>query len=92
MNEQIGPNVKKLIAHKMSLDAIPRGGGFEDGLNFLSSKDNITEGAKRAKDWVKLAIESVRKAGEPNPWKDCDDEAIAGYFLKKIEERQVRGT
>lgn len=88
MNEVIGPNVKRLIAHKMSLDAIPRGGGLNDALNYLSSKDNITESARRAKDWVRLAIRTLRQAAEPNPWKDADDEAIAGEFLRKIDERQ----
>lgn len=88
MGETVGPNVKKLIAHKMSLDAVPRGGGFNDALGFLSDKDNITDGARRAKQWVQLAIVTLRQAAEPNPWKDADDEAIAGEFLRKIEERQ----
>ena len=87
--ERLGPNVKRLIAHKMSLDAVPAGGGMDAALSFLSSKDNITESARRAKDWVRLAIKAVRSAAEPNPWKDADDEAIAGHFLEKIAERQT---
>jgi hypothetical protein len=87
MVETIGPNVKRLITRKMSLDAIPRGGGFVDGLAFLSRKENITEGAKNASLWVKAAIRIVRQAAEPNPWKDADDEAIASYLLEQITER-----
>ncbi len=88
-DRRIGPNVRKLIARKMSLDAVPKGGGFNDALNFLSDKSNITESAKRAAKWVQLAIQTLRQAGEPNPWKDADDETIAKEFLRKIAERQA---
>lgn len=88
MPDKIGPNVRRLIAHKMSLDAIPKGGGFADGLNFLSDRSKITEGARRATDWVQLAIKTLRQAAEPNPWKDADDETIAAEFLKRVRERK----
>lgn len=88
MSETIGPNVKRLIAHKMSLDAVPAGGGLNAALDFLSDKDNITESARRSTEWVRLAIKALRQAAEPNPWKDADDEAIAGEFLKRIGERE----
>lgn len=88
MSEQIGPNVRRLIAHKMSLDAIPKGGGFADGLNFLSKKENITESAGRAKDWVRVALRAVREAAAPNPWALSTDEEIAGYLLDEIKKRQ----
>lgn len=86
--ERVGPNVKRLIARKMSLDAVPRGGGLADGLAFLSRKENITENAKTASAWVRVAMQAVREATEPNPWKDADDETIAVYLLKQIAERE----
>ena len=87
-DETVGPNVRRLIAHKMSLDAIPAGGGFADGLNFLSNKENITKSAGIAKDWVRVALRAVREAAQPNPWALSSDEEIAGYLLGEIERRQ----
>ncbi len=82
------PNIKKLIIYKMSLDAIPKGGGVKDGFMFLSSKELIAKSAKESSEWVKTAISVVRQAQEPNPFKNADDETIAGEILRKIEERK----
>lgn len=79
-----GPNVKKLIAHKMAIDAIPAGGGFAAGLHFLSDKQRIIDGAKAATAWVEQAIATVKSAPD-NPY--GDDEAIAGEILRQLEER-----
>lgn len=84
----LGPNAKKLIAHKMSIDAIPAGGGFEAGIRFLSSKESILSGARHATQWVLAAIDAVRGAAEPNQWKSASDEEIAGELLLKIDERK----
>ena len=81
----IGPNVKRLIAHKMSVDAIPPGGGLSDGFSFLLS-GKLGESAKNASEWVKDAIRIVKTAPD-NPYGD-DDEAIAGALLSKIADRQ----
>jgi hypothetical protein len=89
-DDKIGPNVKRLIIHKMSVDAIPAGGGLESGLRFLSSKESIMNGAKSATEWVKGAIEIVRLAEEPNPFKDADNETIAGELLRQIELRKSK--
>lgn len=83
-----GPNVQKLIIEKMAADAIPAGGGLVDGIRFLSSREAVVNGAKRATEWVKLAICAVRTACEPNPWKNATDEEIAGEVLRQIEERK----
>ena len=90
MSEILTPNVKKLVIHKVSLDAIPRGGGFADGVKFLSDKDRIIKTMRDAHDWVKQVIAAVRKAGEPNPFKNATDEDIAGEILKKIEEKRKK--
>lgn len=80
-----GPNVKRLIAHKMSVDAIPKGGGIADALAFLSSPQHIVASAKAATVWVDKVIELIKSAPD-NPYGD-DDEAIAAEILRRIEER-----
>lgn len=82
----IGPNAKKLIFHKMSLDAIPSGGGLMDGIAFLKSPERIRDGMAAAAEWVFNAIDAVRSA----PGGDAmgDDEAIAGEILRQIDERK----
>lgn len=88
MSTPITPNVKRLIIHKMSVDAVPAGGGIGDALKFLTTPGGIGKGWKEAADWVKSAITVIRQAAEPNPWKESSDEDIAGYLLKRIEERK----
>ena len=82
-----GPNVKKLIAHKMAKDAVPDGGGLAAALKFLKDKDAIVNTARRATEFVYTAIALMRTCAEPNPWKDASDEEIAGEILKNVEEK-----
>lgn len=84
-----GPNINKLIAHKMSLEAIPPGGGVLSGVEFLLDKDRLIATAKSAKKWVEDAIALIRTGAEPNPWKDAGDEEIAGELLKQIKKRRL---
>lgn len=84
----MGPNVKKLIIRKMSVDAIPSNGGLADGLKFLSSAESIRNGCRDATQWVADAIAAVKAA--PNNHFGDDDEAIAGEILRQIEERNRR--
>lgn len=81
-----GPNVKKLIARKMSVDAIPSGGGLADGIKFLMSPGRIVAAAREATAWVETAIAAV-KAAPDNSFGD-DDEAIAGEILRQLEVRR----
>ena len=81
---QIGPNVKKLIAAKMAADAIPKGGNFQSGVEYLMSPDLATK-AQAAAEWVRDAIQAVKSAPD-NPFGD-DDEAIAGEMLRLAEQR-----
>lgn len=87
--KKIGPNVRKLIVEKMSHDAIPSGGGLADGIGFLSDPKKISDGVKKATQWVETALIAVRKAQEPNEFKNADDETIAAEILQKIEERRA---
>lgn len=86
----LGPNVRRLIFERMSLEAIPPNGGFADGLKFLSSKESIAAGFTTAKRFVEDAITCVRQAEEPNPWKESTDEDIAGEILNQLQA-QKRG-
>lgn len=87
MLSQMGPNVRRLLAHKMSLDAIPAGGGFADGIEFFLNREKRQRIMADAENWVTGAILAVRGAAEPNPWREADNEAIAGEILRQIEER-----
>lgn len=83
-----GPNVKKLIVHKMSLAAVPAAGGIGDALNFLKDPERIMSAARDATAWVEAAILAVRMAEDPNPWKTASDEAIAAEILHQIEAKK----
>ena len=87
IGDKQGPNVNKLIIHKMSADAVPPGGGLADSIKFLTNKEAIISGARKATEFVKLAIQAVREAAEPNEFKNADDETIAAELLKQIEAR-----
>lgn len=91
MEEQrrpLGPKIKRLISVKMAKDAIPDGGGFADGVKFLSNKESIVAGARIATEWAKAALDAVRQAAEPNPWKMASDEDIAAHILERIEKKR----
>lgn len=83
-----GPNVRKLICHKFSIDAIPSNGGVADGIRVLTSPGKLQAGIRAATEWVNTAIALVKQAPD-NPFGD-DDEAIAGEILRQIEERKKR--
>lgn len=87
----LGPNVKKLILHKMSLDAVPAGGGLAAGVAFLSDPKAMANGWRAAVQWVREAIDVVRSGADPNPWRNADDEAIAGEILSRVEQRRMCG-
>lgn len=91
MSELIGPNVKRLVARKMSFNAIPTGSPspFDEGLKFLSQPRLILDSAREAVIWAKSAITAVRQAVEPNPWKHASDEDIAGELLRLAEQRHA---
>ena len=76
-------NVQRLVATRMSIVAIPRGGGLADGIKLISSKERLVACAKDAQAWVKDAIQAVREAQDPNPWRNSSDEEIAQEILKR---------
>jgi hypothetical protein len=82
----IGPNAKKLLAHFAALEAVPRGGGLADGLNFLADPDRRRRGFERAMANLDAALEAVKSAPD-NPYGD-DDEAIAAAVLERVEAKR----
>lgn len=89
MGTPIGPNVRKLIARKLSLLAIPVGSGensFIMGVEALTNRGKFVSLAAEASDWVRDAIQAVKSAPD-NAYGD-DDEAIAGIILRRIEEQE----
>jgi len=87
---KIETNFKKLIAHKMSVDAVPPGGGLKSALDFLMNPAALAASSKAAKEWVTEAIAVIRQAAEPHPWNNADDESIAGELLRLIAERKAK--
>ena len=88
-SDKIGPNVKRLIVHKMSLLAIPVGSGRNSlmlGAEMLTNRGKFASTAAEASNWVRQAI-AVMKTAPDNPYGD-NDEAIAKALLDGIEERQ----
>ena len=82
------PNIKKLIIQKVSLDAVPPGGGFASGVEFLLDKDRIVKSFKAAESWVQEAIATTRTAQEPNPFKESSDEEIAEEIMRRVVKRK----
>ena len=85
---ELGPNVKRLIIHKMSHGAISAGGGLSDAISFFTDTEKRARIIKESEEWVKEAISITRRAEPPNPWKDSTDEEIAGEILRRLEERK----
>jgi hypothetical protein len=77
-----GPNVRKLIAHKMSLLMVPKGAGLAGALKSMVTPGAIGNFAREATQWVETALAAV-KAAPGNPYGD-DDEAIAVEILGRL--------
>ena len=86
---QQGPYVKKLIALRMSQLAVPKDGGFADGIAFLTNKDRILRIAREATDWAFAAIYAVKAA--PGGKVYGDDEDIAKEILRQVEVKTRKG-
>ena len=79
-------SVQRLVIRKMLHDAIPDGGGLQDGIAFLLNQDAMNEGYRRASKWVQEAIHAVKSAPD-NPYGD-NDEAVAEAILAKLDEKR----
>jgi len=86
MATPLGPNMKKLIIRFLSLEAVPQGGNFADGMNFLSNPAGVRQAWNRSVEKAKLAVDAIRAAPD-NPYGD-DEEVIAGVILDRVSERE----
>jgi hypothetical protein len=86
---KLGANMKRFLAYKVSRDAIPDGGGFAAGLDFLMNPQRMKEVSLKALEWCDQAIAAVKSAPD-NPYGD-DEETIAGVILAGIDARSNGG-
>jgi len=83
---QYGPNVTELITRFIACEAVPQGGGIADALEFFKNPALRKQIIDRAKANALAALRLFKTAPD-NPFGD-DEEAIAGYLLKRIEEKR----
>lgn len=55
-----GPNIKRLIAHKMATIMVPPGGGVAAAIAALTTAGKISQAAREATEWVEQAIALVK--------------------------------
>ena len=86
--------MKRLAVHKMSIDMVPPGSGGSLGesvarvVRQVQDRERFTSLARDAEQWAWKAVEAVRNAAEPNPWRNASDEEIAAELVRQIEERK----
>jgi hypothetical protein len=83
----IGPNLKKLMIHFMAADAVPAGGGLQSAVDLIMPPNGLRDSAMRSLAKALAAIDAMRAAPD-NTW-GSDEEAIAGEFVKRIEETKA---
>ncbi|MFA5767618.1 MAG: hypothetical protein WC919_06875 [Candidatus Paceibacterota bacterium] len=88
MGKVIGPNVRKLICHRMSSIIVPPNGGPKDVFEAITTPNKLTQIAKESAVWVEEALAAIKSAPD-NPF-GGDDEAIAGEILRRLEERKLK--
>lgn len=88
-DKPLGPNAKNLLAHLIALEAVPPGGGIQNGLDFLTNPELRKQVAEKAIQKLK-EIAKVVKSAPDNPYGD-DDEAIFAAVLQKIENERKKG-
>jgi len=81
-----GSNMTKLIMKFVGKNAIPRGGGFADEMKFFQDKNYRREVMDKSEADALEAIHVIHTAID-DPYKDYDEEIIAGIILEKLDER-----
>lgn len=86
MSDEIGPNMRKLIAQYIGREAIPPKGGLEEAFNFFQNDEHRRQVVASAMSKVEELMKSVK----PHfPTKT--DEEIAEILVGKIEEKKRSG-
>ena len=81
----VGQNVKRLISMLMAKEAIPDGGGFKDGIDFLLNPERVKASVIKAQQDAMQFIELIKSAKD-NPYGD-DDEQIAAAIIAEVEKK-----
>lgn len=84
---EFGPNMSRLIVHKISVDAVPSGGGVQSAIEFIMN-GRLEKSAKEASVWALRAVEAVLAA--PDYTGEKTEEGVAGMILQKLDERLNR--
>ena len=90
---KLTPNLKELVWHLMSLDAVPPGSknGLSSAVEFILTPGKMSESFRNSIIRARNICMAIRQAGEPNPWKDATDEEIAGEVMRKMKEKRNGG-
>lgn len=75
----------RLLAMYISVEAIPKGGGFSDGVNFILNPELRKKGIETAEKKMAEAISVIRSF--PG-YENKSDEEIAKILVDKINERK----
>jgi len=83
----MGPNVRKLYLQRAAYEAIPPGGGIQDGITFFLEEDKRAAIMLSARRWTEEALAAVRAAPDLPP--TITDEEIAALILARLEVKQA---
>lgn len=85
---ELGPNMRRFVAHRVSVLAIPPGTKNPLAAGIACIMDTIEQGKywHAAVAWCCAAVDAVKSAPD-NPYGD-DDEKIAGVILAGIKKTQ----
>jgi hypothetical protein len=86
------PNVKRLVLERAATITVQRSKGSESAISGVIERlldRSFLADLREANDWAAAAIDAVRHAGEPNPWRCATDEEIAAEVLKRVEARKA---
>lgn len=83
----MGPNVRRLYLQRAAYEAIPPGGGIQDGIAFFLEDDKRAAIMLSARQWTEEALAAVRAAPDLPP--TITDEEIAALILAKLAVKQA---
>lgn len=79
---------KRLIAHLMSMQAVPEGGGLMDGVKFLLDRGRVSAAARQAEQTADQMIAAVRQARDADPtW---TEDYICQRILDGVKRAQAK--
>lgn len=93
------PNVKRLVLERASQLMMERSKPYpqhEHGAacavaSRLAENNgaNLIADLRESHEWTEKAISAVRKASDPNPYRDSTDEQIATVLMERIDARKA---